>query len=246
MTHTNRSLVDRIFVLKRINIGLAHFIMIFASILALGADQVHSPQSDIEGCLFANTRESFRKESCATDPIGLAKNPLILKTIAELSLTKTAIKFVGCATASFATAMGPPRISSRSYVIYYPILSGVAIGDYIAPLTHELSHVFQMESVGGYGKLVQSTTSKRRELGADFIAGILFSKLLNGESSYFLNNLNLIGRYREMDSSAHGTPSQRAAAFRNGQILPFGEFDNDMVKAYAEFQENRYGSIENQ
>ena len=74
--------------------------------------------------------------------------------------------------APFLTVPGSGLTNSQ-FTIYYPTGDQITQGSYIAPLLHEMGHVFQLKQAGSYQKLKDPGNSKERiELGADFIAGL--------------------------------------------------------------------------
>lgn len=195
-----------------------------------------------EGCLFANSNGGAGTEGCSNDPLKLASRPAVIEARRALGLQKTPISFIGCQVASFSTKQGTGP-TTRSYVIHYPILAAQS-DDYIAPLTHELSHVLQSELAGGLGKFIEThPSSKQRELAADFLTGVVFGRASFRSNQRFQTNLELIGKFREFSANAHGTPAQRVAAFRMGVYLDFQAVGNDLGNANTEFLENRYANI---
>jgi hypothetical protein len=126
-------------------------------------------------------------------------------------------------------------------VITYP---SNAKTDFLAPFTHELAHVLQIEMAGGLKPLQDSLESKRIELGADFLTGIVFSYALKEAGlREFQRNLSLIGLYRDSSSNAHGSPGQRTFAFRRGVFFNFANIGMNVPRAIQEFQEIIYGEI---
>ena len=85
--------------------------------------------------------------------------------------------------------------------------------------------------------------SKRIELGADYLAGIASSRVLQHiNKTTFQHNLSLNGLYREPDEKAHGTPAQRTAAFRYG-VIDLVKADPDIRKASDNFQARLYAEV---
>jgi hypothetical protein len=126
-------------------------------------------------------------------------------------------------------------------VIPYP--SGVKSA-FLAPITHELAHVLQIEMVGNLERLKDSMESKRIELEADFLTGIAFSHFLEqARLGEFQHNLSLIGLYRDSSSDAHGSPMERTAAFRRGVFFTFANVSETFRRASQDFQANIYGEI---
>ncbi|MFO1219648.1 MAG: hypothetical protein U1E89_14875 [Burkholderiaceae bacterium] len=124
----------------------------------------------------------------------------------------------------------------------YPLEAG---GRYLAPIVHELAHVMQMRIAGGLAALRASGLDSRQiELGADFLAGFVFSEALRHvDIDEFQNNLSLIGSYYERTDEAHGTPAQRVSAFRIGAVRapPYHEFDVQTASRY--FGANDYTRV---
>jgi hypothetical protein len=194
------------------------------------------------GCLFSETDGTDFAEGCSADPLKLKDLSEIRQTLNGLKIDPGIVEFIGCHKASFSTRQAP-NPTMRAYIIRYPILQGSDAVDYIAPLTHELSHVFQIEDFNGMAKLKSQLESKRRELGADYISGIVFKNYSEVGKIHFQSNMSLIGRYRETPASAHGTPSERNQAFRRGVYIKFDEFKSDLKQAHTFFQDNIYGEI---
>ncbi len=194
-----------------------------------------------DGCLYADNVESTSFSGCADDPLHLASQPAVLASIKALGLSGVPLTLIGCREAPFLTRPGKSPYA-RSYEILYP-LGQKSIESYFSPITHELAHVFQSELAGGIGKLTLETRSLQRELGADFLTGVLFKNASNIAAIQFQMTVALMSLYRELDENAHGTPVQRNSAFRQGVYLKFSDFGKDFRKANDEFQENRYGSI---
>lgn len=178
---------------------------------------------------------------CAdADPLNLASDPDIRKVMKALGVDSGKVRFKGCPGLRFSAesmVMG----SGRQYVITYPV---DAAGTYLAPVTHELAHVLQMEIAGGLTALRQ-TPSKKIELGADFLTGIVFSRELpKAGLDEFQNNLSLSGKYVELEVGAHGRPDQRAAAFRTGAYWKCDAGKCDMRSLLDKFNWDLYAPIE--
>ncbi len=194
-----------------------------------------------DGCLYADNVESTSFSGCSNDPLHLGSQPAVLASIKAFALNGVPVSFIGCREAPFLTRPGKDPFS-RSYEILYP-LGQKSVESYLPPITHELAHVFQSELAGGIAKLRLETISLQRELGADFLAGVIFKNASNVEAVKFQTTVALMSLYRELDENAHGTPVQRNAAFRSGVYLKFSDFDRDLKKANDEFQQNRYATI---
>jgi hypothetical protein len=180
------------------------------------------------------------------DPLDLSNNLNILNIINALGLNRASIKFKGCRNHPFLVrdyGIGPS--GGRQYTIYYPDDPQVVDERYIAPITHELAHVWQMEVAGGINALEKEIPqSKRVELGADHLMGYIYAKILRHmKINEFQNNMSLIGAYVELDEEAHGTPSQRTNAFRRGVFLPSDRSKRDIRIVNDDFQANGYADI---
>lgn len=201
-----------------------------------GADHQHRSS----GCLYAVYvgADKAKVEPCTPgDPMNLANDKKVRAVIRAFGLDAVAIRFNGCKTARYSAA---PDEGPRRYVITYPSVGGES---HIAPITHELAHVLQMEIAGSLQAL-QRSPSRKVELGADYLTGIVFIQHLSDIGyNEFQHNLSLIGQYVEMDATAHGTPAQRTAAFRFGANLKFEEVDRNIRRAYEEFLSDSYGHI---
>jgi hypothetical protein len=165
----------------------------------------------------------------------LAAEPRLRAARDSFGLSDVRIVFRGCAAAAFTTRALPSASSARSYQITYP--SGLdAIDRYIAPITHELGHVVQMEAAGGPARLSQTITPLERELGADFLAGLaLRNSIGDPRRSLFKENLNLTGNYCEAGADAHGSPEQRSGAFQTGFMFDYAAVGQDARRAHALF-----------
>jgi hypothetical protein len=177
----------------------------------------------------------------AGDPRRYAASNDIKEAMRLLGLNPTKIRFLGCRGQLFAAY--PDGIDGAGkYVISYP---SDYEGDLTTPLMHELAHVLQMEVEGGQEKLRGRFDSLRIELGADYLAGVIYAKLFPGKNLDVLaSNLKLTGSYGdERDINAHGKPSQRDAAFRYGANLQPDQIDSDMRKMSARFQGRIYAVV---
>lgn len=182
--------------------------------------------------------------NCVKDTLNFAEDKVILDDERLLRISPKQVRFIGCGEAPFVTfpALG---LSNSQFTIYYPTGAQLKHDDYLAPLLHELGHVFQMKEAGGYAKLKDSVSDsiERIELGADFIAGFGADRL-GLEPSSFLLNLSLVGSYNNRDLDNHGRPEDRAAAFRQGYF--YKDKQTTIVTSYADFQDNRFAQIKNQ
>jgi hypothetical protein len=127
------------------------------------------------------------------------------------------------------------------YVITYP--PDVSNG-FLGPVAHELAHIVQMEAAGGMDQLRERYESRRIELGADYLAGILFRRVLPEVSrNEFQNHVRLYGLYREQAVRAHGTPTQRTSAFRIGVVGRNERPGITLSEASDYFQEDLYAMV---
>jgi hypothetical protein len=174
-----------------------------------------------------------------SDPLSIGKNAEVRKVMEAFSIAPGMVVFRGCSRFPFSTAVdgsAPDR-----YLITYPL---EATDSYLAPITHELAHVVQMRMYGGLEPLhEQLKSSLRIELGADYLAGLAYSRVLNNVSQdTFQHNLSLIGLYREASFNRHGTPAQRTGAFRYG-LIDLMKADKSVERASQNFQANLYVQI---
>jgi hypothetical protein len=204
-------------------------------------------QQSSNGCLYAVMvgPEATPVVPCVdVDPLNLANDPDILKVMRAFGIEPDKVHFKGCKKLRFSAAPdGMAKEGDHQYLVTYPI---EAAQSYVAPITHELAHVLQMEMAGGLVPLRDAFGSKRVELGADFLTGIVFSNFLQYINvNQFQHNLELMGLYVEFEEKAHGTPEQRAQAFRYGVYFNFDNVKRDISMASDHFQSNIYGQIIN-
>ena len=214
----------------------------FAAICYLSLMTLSGYAIDVSSdCLFSSTPNVPRPQKCSVDdPLSLAQERNIQEVISAFGLTTVHIKFKGCEFAEFATG---PTAATQTFVITYPLIENRSEATYLAPITHELAHVFQIVNAGSYASLRQISI-KRIELGADFLTGVIFANFLkNVDINKFQHNLNLIGLYNDIPETAHGTPEERIGAFRRGVHLPFENFSRQFRNVNKEFQDNVFGEI---
>jgi len=222
--------------------------VLLLSWLSLAAGPLIAQGSNPEqACLYSFVvgGRALRAAPCIDeDPLGFAKNVDLARVIRAFSIRPELIRFRGCDGGLFSTAEEHVSGSSQAtirYVISYP---SDAQNDFLAPITHELAHVLQIEMAGGLEPLRDSLASKRIELGADFLTGIIFSfALKEARLGEFQHNLSLMGLYRDSASKAHGSPTQRTSAFRRGVFFNFARVSMSFPRASQEFQANIYGEI---
>lgn len=205
------------------------------------------PAAQYEGnqCLYANGVSPKKQEGCTgEDTAQLMQLPAIAATIQALSLSNVRIVLSACAVSPFLTQQSGVDARTLWYKISYPLLGYARLQDYIAPITHELAHVFQMKTAGTRAALLAQSSSRKVELGADFLTGVLFKNAQRTEDlAMFQTNLMLVGKYIEKELDAHGWPEQRQAAFRLGYFLPYQAYDRSPDTVYQEFNDNVYGTI---
>lgn len=175
-----------------------------------------------------------------SDPLNIRKDLNVLLIMNALGIKQNQVRFKGCSNLPYSAGMDTPLNEiNRRYLITYPIQDK---NKYISPITHELAHVSQMEVYGGLIQLSNKiNSSKRIELGADYISGIVFSKILRHLDYYdFMDNFSLMGLYVELKEKAHGTPAQRVSAFRSGF---YEKNEHAINQAHDYFQQEIYGSI---
>jgi hypothetical protein len=194
----------------------------------------------------SSPRNPFRPtdhDECSKDALNFGDDKTVHDDEKLLDITPQEVRFIGCAAAPFVTfpAFG---LSNSRYSIYYPTGVQLAHDDYLAPLLHEMGHVFQLKQAGSYAGLKASLDDsiERIELGADFIAGIGANRL-GVEPKLFLINLSLVSSYNRSDSDYHGRPEDRAVAFRNGYF--YQEKQATIANSYADFQDNLFAQIKN-
>lgn len=209
---------------------------------ALAADTSPSPND----CLFATHAGGIDQRPCADqDPLMLRVNTKIGLARHALGISASHITFRGCVGQPFKTYVDSnTKNGDRNYVITYP---SETEDPYLAPIVHELAHVMQLEVAGGSKEAVRGArqnTSLRVELEADYLTGMVFSQALKSDgTAAFQHSQIFAGMFKEMESDAHGTPSQRNSAFRQGYFQPIGDDMPDIKTAANHFQANVYGDL---
>lgn len=172
------------------------------------------------------------------DPFALSASPEVGAVMAYLGLPRGSVRFNGCKDAIFAAGIDPLR--DGGYLVTYPLNAPDRI---LGPITHELAHVMQMR-IGGTRKTKDTDYRARIELGADFVAGIVFKAEAGRlQGNDFENDVQLAGRYLEARDDAHGSPSQRGAAFRYGLNFHFTPDVPDVQTASRYFGDVLYDDI---
>ncbi|MFM0390766.1 hypothetical protein [Paraburkholderia phytofirmans] len=219
--------------------GRREFMCATLSAIAIPFELKASTGSD--ACLFSRVTVELPPSGCNGDSLGLRHLHSIDTMVKAYSIGNVSIDFIGCTTVAFKTqpdGTGP----TQACTIYYP--SGYEQSTYLAPIAHELAHVFQLQDAGGLDSLQRKYSSLKIELEADFLAGVIFKNFLtdaNAES--FHTNLNLIGKFRELKWKEHGSPAQRAAAYQRGLNLNFSDYEMNMRAVHAKFQNDVFGEI---
>lgn len=217
---------------------------VFLAALIVACSAAASAETE-EFCLHAESVSSSATAGCSDDPLGIADRPEVVRAREGLGLAGLRLSFRGCEQGRFETMPRGAGASPTSYRITYPINADLSAADYVAPITHELAHVFQMQTYGGLNGLVAAYPERQRiELGADFLAGVAFRNYIHeGDRGRFQHNLNLIGRYYEDASDAHGTPEQRTGAFRTGYFVRYDELQRNVRAAHDLFQSDYYYTL---
>jgi hypothetical protein len=210
--------------------------LLLAGLMALSTGSL--ADSDKPRCLYATlVGEDPRPVMCGADPLQLARDDQVRKLVAAIEVAPESIRFRGCGGDVYAVKLLP----EGGYLVTYP--PDVQTG-YIAPIAHELSHIVQIRAAGGWDELSERYSSRRIELGADYLAGILFRRVLPQISrNEFQNHVQLNGLYRERSDRAHGTPMQRTAAFRIGVVGWKERPGITLPEASEDFQENVYARV---
>jgi hypothetical protein len=194
------------------------------------------------GCLYAESGPKFVESGCNGDLLHLADQIEIKRIIEAYSLARVPIRFVGCTVTDFFTGQYGPTKETRRYEIHYPLKAAESSSEYLAPVAHELFHVYQLEMAGDEAQLKALYDIKRIELAADYMTGVVSQRLGTTHTpNTFQINLRLVGRYSESTADAHGTPEERVKAFR------FGFYDPpegaDWRRIHKRFQDNVYGDV---
>lgn len=219
--------------------------MVVAAALAGAALPIASVIAQVSAgdCLYSGP-DGPEPADCRPDPYGVGNEPAITAAIAGLGLDRSQIVFVGCAQGRFETR--PAEGAGHSFRILYPLRANYDFATYRGPLMHELGHTFQVNRAGSLRALTQSldrsSARARIELGADFLAGILYRRYAgSSDMRNFLQNLDLLGNYRPAESASHSSPEARAMAFQYGFIYNVGS--GTIGAAHAKFQDDMFGGI---
>jgi hypothetical protein len=148
---------------------------------------------------------------CGVDTLGIGADTDVLAVMRAFDIPKGVVAFEACPGGRFSAMPGDGE--GKRYLVRYP--SHVK-ANYLSPVVHELAHVVQMRSAGGLAALNLKESTRRIELGADFLAGLAFNIALKRLNySDFETNLQLAGSYNVV-ADDHGAPEDRAQAFRRG------------------------------
>lgn len=177
---------------------------------------------------------------CKDDVFKVSEDDEIQKVEKTLGITPNAITFIGCEAAPFSTKM--TRMDSPFHFLILYREGGKKSREYVAPIIHELGHVYQLGKAGSYYKLMQSVdgSNERVELGADFLAG-LAAKSLKMNPGEFETSLFLMGSYNLQKKDSHGCPEARSSAFLYGYNSPPTKVVDDAQ--YSDFQDNEFMQI---
>jgi len=191
-------------------------------------------------CLYAADTANNNPTGCASDPEDVVDIPAVAAAIAAVGVKPSDIQFVGCHDAAFLTVPNLGHSGSR-YRIVYPVDGNLPKTTLVAPLTHEIGHVLQLSLYGSREQLLQRYHGSidRIELGADFIAGIIFRNFQHNDNiREFQNDLRLAGSYDLASANSHGTPEARIAAFRTGFFYDLR--GQSLATAHDDFQGELY------
>lgn len=193
---------------------LKYILSIFLSIIIAFSVCAQAVGTQID-CFFANSspvppawREALLR--CHSDTENIAGYYEAAFAITILKIRQQVIRFRGCGEMPFAV-----KEEMSSFDIIYP--TGKAKSDYIAPLYHELAHVYQIVRFGGRERALEVHGSlKTLELCSDLVAGYLIARAGKFQPQDFQQNVILRGNYKGFDQNFHGTPGERVNAFRYG------------------------------
>ena len=199
------------------------------------------PDGTQSNCLYAVmvSGTPSRPTPCrAGDPIDLANNENVKMAISLLNISMSDLNFRGCELGRFSAM--PDENNDKKFIISYKTDKE----KFLAPTLHELSHVLQIKNAGGLVSLLKKYPSKRIELAADYMTGIIFSKLFkNMDLKKFEQNILLTGLYLESSELAHGTPDERVSAFRLGVFGKKQKEEMNMSEIELNFQRSLYAKF---
>ena len=185
---------------------------------------------------------------CVADRYQFGSDTTVQSAARAVGVEPEQIVFLGCESRSFGIVTTQGRSRPYSYRIHYPVAGSAAPDSvrarYLAPVVHEIGHVLQLEASGGIQALMASlqNSSDRVELGADFVAGILFRRLMGHlDRQEFIQSLDLVGDYRSGALDSHGSPEARTAAFRLG--FHYQDTGGPLKAAHRHFQQEQFGYV---
>lgn len=204
-------------------------------------------QSDVEikkSCLHSSFIIGDDKNTysfCKGEDIkDVSKDRVVQDVMRLLGINSTEVAFNGCKDYIFSAKQFEKKFRrSHNYEITYPDDDLV---HYLAPIVHEIAHVFQFQLYKSMLKLMSSLSILRIELAADYIAGVVYYKLGIKKNGY-QHSVQLIGRYYEVSTDHHGTPAQRIAAFRMGYEDARKESMRSIQYFNDKFQRDVYGEV---
>lgn len=192
-------------------------------------------------CLFASPGSEL-PGGCSSDPYKVSSQPAIRSALTGLSLQNGEVHFYGCERGRFSTRLPDP--TTGIVRVSYPLSPSYRIEDYVGALAHELGHAVQLRDAGSLAALRTRlrNDSARVELGADFLAGLIFKRHMRGQNQQsFEQSLELLGNYQTGSLATHSTPEARTTAFRMGYYYQGN--DRTLEQASADFQSNRFATI---
>jgi hypothetical protein len=182
--------------------------------------------------------ELSKHPECTSDRANISNYREVKETEEMFGLKPAEITFIGCGAAPFSTSMVELDPPFHFQILYEAGDDSTSEDEYIAPILHELGHVYQFKKAGSPSKLFELST-ERLELGADFLAGFAAAHLGFKNPSLFERTLSLVGSY-EVKSDSHSTPEGRTQAFRYGFHC---RRSAPVESVYSDFQDNLFSQI---
>lgn len=198
-------------------------------------------QDELADCLFAGAGGAVPRD-CQPDPYNIGQDEFVRRAIQAVGLRHDQVLLRGCSRGSFATS--PAGGTDQRYNVSYPLRAGYQPGDYAGAIAHELGHVSQLAQRGSIAELRRALQedSSRVELGADFLAGVLFRRhMRNPDQGLFEHRLELIGNYRSGSLASHSSSEARTSAFRTGFYLASAE--PNLARLSDRFQRDQFAII---
>jgi hypothetical protein len=225
------------------NTRVLQVVLIFLSIPLTSLADVNQRES-IPDCLGSDSAgfDPGEHRDCVKDSLNVSSDARVQKEQKMLGITSNEILFVGCEAAPFKTFLARTEPSLR-FKIFYRATVNSSSKDYLAPILHEVGHVYQLNRAGSMDNLFKSldNSKERVELGADFLAGYAAHKL-GLDASVSQESLSLMGSYQLKQSDPHGCPEARAAAFRFGYF--YKPEDASVESQYSDFQDNLFAQTQ--